>query len=340
MPIDIIISPEVEIGQAVLRRLAVPGAFDVVPFAEGRIQLLGIDIEEDGPLVGTPISQIAALFPGLHAQVVGIMRAGQTFAPTPNDPLEEGDHAYIVTETEHATRLLDVIGKRTDSARQIVIIGGGSIGRYVASQLEDQRGVRVRIVELNQKTAEEAAVQLRKTVVLHGDAMNTALQDEAGVPDAELVLCLTDSDQTNILASVLAKSLGAKQVGALINDVSMQALRDELDIDMVVDPRGSTVSSILRHVRRGRILDVHTLEGGGAEVMEGEVLETSPLAGKPVSFAEDRDGVSIGALVRGVDILLPQPDMVIRPGDRVIMLAESDALASAEQLFRVSMDYF
>ena len=340
MPIDIIISPEVEIGQAVLRRLAVPGAFDVVPFADGRIQLLGIDIEEDGPLVGTPISQIAALFPGLHAQVVGIMRAGQTFAPTPNDPLEEDDHAYIVTETEHATRLLDVIGKRTDSARQIVIIGGGNIGRYVASQLEEQRGVRVRILELDQKVAERAATQLRRTVVLHGDAMSADLQDEAGVPNAELVLSLTDSDQTNILASVLAKSLGAKQVGALINDLSMQALRDELDIDMVVDPRGSTVSSILRHVRRGRILDVHTLEGGGAEVMEGEVLETSPLAGKPVSFAEDRDGVSIGALVRGAEILLPKPDMVIRPGDRVIMLAESDALHSAEQLFRVSMDYF
>jgi len=188
--------------------------------------------------------------------------------------------------------------------------------------------------------AEEAATELRRTVVLHGDAMSADLQIEAGVPNAEIVLCLTDNDQTNILSAVLAKSMGAKAVGALINEVSMQDLRDELDIDMLIDPRGSTISSVLRHVRRGRIIDVFELEGGGAEVMEGEVLETSPLSGKPISFADNEDGIAVGAVYRAGQVLPPTPDLIIKPGDRVVLLSDSASLEDVEQLFRVSMDYF
>ena len=340
MPIDIIISPEVEIGRAVLRRLAVPGARDVVPFAEGAVQLLGVEITEDTPIIATPISQISGLFPDLLARVVGIKRDGTIFAPTPTDPLEVGDTAYIVTETAQSRRLLDILGKTEEAARQIIIIGGGNIGRYVAQQLESRRDIRVRLIELDKTIAESAATELKRTVVLHGDAMGAELQDEAGVPTADFVLCLTDNDQTNILSGVLAKSLGAKAVGALINELSMQALKDELDIDMVIDPRGSTVSSVLRHVRRGRIIDVFELDSGGAEVMEGEVLETSPLAGKPVSFAEAEDGVAIGAIIRGDAIITPAANVIVKPGDRVILLAEAGSLEDVEQLFRVSMDYF
>lgn len=339
LPIDIIISPEVEIGQSVIRRLSRPGARDVIPFAEGQVLLLGIDIGEDSPIVATPIGQLTSLFPDLLAVVVGIKREETVFAPTAPDPLEVGDVAYIVTRHDQADRLLEIMGVAEPSARQIVIIGGGNIGRYVAAQLEKQRNVRVRIIELDKQTAENAAVALKRTVVLHGNAMSADLQDEAGVPDAELVLCLTNSDETNILSAVLAKSLGAESVGALINDVSMQRLRDELELDMLIDPRGSTISSVLRHVRRGRILDVYELEGGGAEVIEGEVLETSSMAGKPVSFAET-DGVKVGAIVRGREVFEPTADFVVRAGDRIILLSESDALVDAEQLFRVSMDYF
>ena len=340
LPIDIIISPEVEIGRTILRRIAVPGARDVVPFADGRLQLLGVEIEEDTPIVATPIAQISGLFPDLLARIVGIRRDGRLFAPTPTDPLEAGDTAYIITQSDQSARLLDILGKTEESARQIVIIGGGNIGRYVASELEERRGLRVRMIEIDKTVAETAATQLRKTVVLHGDAMSAELQDEAGVPTSELVLCLTDNDQTNILAAVLAKSLGARAVGALINEVSMQSLRDELDIDIVVDPRGSTVSSILRHVRRGRIIDIFEIDAGGAEVMEGEVLETSPLAGKTVAFADEEDGINIGAVIRDGEVVPVTLDLSIRPGDRIILLAESDALEDVEQLFRVSMDYF
>ena len=340
LPIDVIISPEVEIGKSILRRLNMPGAFDVVPFAEGRVQLLGIKITEDTPIIDTPIRQITDLFSGLHAVVVGIKRDGEVFAPTGDDPLTPGDEAYFITLAEHAQRLLEIIGNTTVKARQIVIVGGGHIGAYVAGELETMAGVRARMIELDKTRAEKTAESLRKTVILHGDAMNAQIQEEAGVANAEFVLCLTDDDKTNILTAVLSKKLGAKRAASLINEVSMQNMKTELGLDMIIDPRATTVSSILRHVRRGRILDVFSIEEGAAEVMEGEVLETSPLSGKKIADAEIGEGIAIGAVIHAGNVLYPKPDLVIRPGDRIVLLAEVAALKTVEQLFRVSSDYF
>ncbi|WP_409433721.1 Trk system potassium transporter TrkA [Litorimonas sp. RW-G-Af-16] len=340
MPIDIIISPEIEIGKAILRRLNTPGAFNVVPFGEGRVQFLGVRITNDCPIIETPIKQIPDLFTGLHAAIVGIKRDGEIFAPTQDDPLEPGDDAYFVTRAEHASRLLEVIGTREAKARHIVIVGGGNIGAYVAGQLEAVSGLRVRIIESNKDRAEYAARNLSRTVILNGDAMNAEIQEEAGVGHAEMVICLTNDDKTNILSAVLAKKLGAKHTISLINEVSMQDMQTELGIDMVIDPRASTISSILRHVRRGRILDVYTLEQGGAEVMEGEVLDTSPLAGKSLRDAGLEDGIAIGAVINKTGVVFPDPDLQIKAGDRIILLAERAALKGIEAMFRVSTDYF
>jgi len=169
--------------------------------------------------------------------------------------------------------------------------------------------------------------------------MNAEIQDEAGVPNAELVLCLTDDDKTNILAAVLAKKLGAKRTASLVNELSLQGVKSELDIDLIIDPRATTLSSILRHVRRGRILDVFSIDEGRAEVMEGEVLETSPLAGKALKDAALDVGIVIGAVIHDGRVLMPDPELVIRPGDRIVLLAENSALKSVVQLFRVSLDY-
>lgn len=340
MPIDIIISPEIEIGKAILRRLNTPGAFNVVPFGDGRVQFLGVRIEEDCPIINTPIKQIPDLFTGLHAAIVGIKRDGEIFAPTPDDPLNEGDDAYFVTKAEHAARLLEVLGARETKARHIVIIGGGNIGSYVAKELEGVAGMRVRMIERNKEQAEFTAEALTQTVILHGDGMSAELQEEAGVSNSEMVICLTDDDKTNILSAVLAKKLGARHSISLINELSMQDMQSELGIDMVIDPRASTVSSILRHVRRGRILDVYTLEHGGAEVIEGEVMETSPLTGKALKDAGFSEGVAIGAIIHDGRVLPPDPELVIRQGDRIILLAEKSTLKDVEAIFRVSAEYF
>ena len=340
MPIDIIISPEIEIGKAILRRLNTPGAFNVVPFGDGRVQFLGVRIEEDCPIINTPIKQIPDLFSGLHAAIVGVKRDGEIFAPTPDDPLNVGDDAYFVTKAEHAARLLEVIGARETKARHVVIIGGGNVGRYVAEELERVSGMRVRMIERDKVQAERVAEALTQTVILNGDGMSAELQEEAGVGNSEMVICLTDDDKTNILSAVLAKKLGAKHTISLINELSMQDMQSELGIDMIIDPRASTVSSILRHVRRGRILDVYTLGHGGAEVIEGEVMETSPLTGKPLKEAGFEEGVAIGAVIQGGRVVFPDPELVIRQGDRIILLAEKSTLKDVEATFRVSAEYF
>jgi len=340
MPIDIIISPEIEIGKAILRRLNTPGAFNVVPFAKGQVLLLGVKINEDCPIIDTPIRQIPDLFEGLHAAIVGIKRDEAIFAPTPDDPLNIGDDAYFVTKTEHAARLLEIIGTRRQRARQVVIIGAGNVGQYVASELESLSDMRVRMIEQNQNVAEQAAESLSRTVILNGDAMNAAIQDEAGVGNSEVVISLTNDDKINLLSAVLAKKLGANHTISLINEPSMQSMQSELGVDMVIDPRASTISSILRHVRRGRILDVYSLEQGSAEVMEGEVLETSPLSGKALRDAELPADITIGAVIHKGVVQFPHPDLIVRQGDRVVLLAEMSALKEIEAMFRVSTDYF
>lgn len=340
MPIDIIISPEIEIGKAILRQLNTPGAFDVVPFNNGTVQLIGINIAENCPIINMPIQQIGELFPGLNATIVGISRDQQLFAPTQDDPLAVGDDAYFIVETAHASRLLDIMGTVKEKARHIVIVGGGNVGSYVARELEKVSGVRVRMIEKDKPRAERTAEQLKRTVVLNGDALNVNILEEAGVNDAQTVLCLTNDDKTNILAGLMAKSVGAKQVFSLINDVAFLNMKSSLNIDMIIDPRSTTVSSILRHVRKGRILDVFAIGDGAAEVMEAEVLETSPLAGRTLKEAAIPEGIAIGAIIRDGNFLQPHAELSIKIRDRVILLCEKDALKLVEQLFRVSADYF
>ena len=340
MPIDIIISPEIEIGKAILRRLNTPGAFDVVPFGNGLVQLIGIQVDEDCPITNMPIQQISELFPNLKASLVGVFRDKQFFATDPDDQLVVGDNAYFIVESAHARRLLDIIGTNEEKARHVVIFGGGNVGSYVARELEKVSGVRVRIIEADKARAENAAEQLKNTVVLCGDALSATVQEEAGVRDAQSVLCLTNDDKTNIIAGIMAKSFGAGQVFSLINDISLLDIKPSLDIDMIIDPRATTVSSILRHVRKGRILDVFALEGGAAEVMEGEVLDTSPLSGKRLDEAVIPDGIVIGAIIRDGDVLQPSPDLIVHTYDRIVLLADITALKHVEHLFRVSADYF
>ena len=200
--------------------------------------------------------------------------------------------------------------------------------------------MRVRIIERDKKRAENAAERLSRTVILNGDAMDAEIQEEAGVAKAEMVISLTNNDSVNILSAVLASKLGARTTISLINELSMQEMQSELGIDMIIDPRASTISSILRHVRRGRILEVYSLEQGGAEVIEGEVLDTSPMAGKALGDVAMSEGVAIGAILADGEVFFPSPEFVLRPGHRVVLMAEKGALESIMTMFRVSSDYY
>ncbi len=341
LAIDIIISPEIEVARAIGRRLKVPGAFDMIPLADDKVRLIGVRCEQDCPIVNTPLRQLTGLFPDLNIVVVGIVRGASAFAPSGDDSMLVGDEVYFVADSEHVARALLLFGHDETAHRRVVILGGGNIGLFLAQELEKGEAVvSAKIVEFNQARAEFIAEQLGKTVVMHGDALDPDMLEQANIAAAEAVLAVTNDDETNILASLLAKRAGAKRAVTLINKPSYSSLVTSLGIDVVVSPRAITVSTILQQVRRGRIRSVHSLREGFGEIIEAEALETSSLVNKPIREAELPDGVIIGALVRGKQVIIPRADAVARPGDRVVLFATYDAIKSVEKMFAVRLEYF
>lgn len=341
MPIDEIISPELEVANSIMRRLAVPGAFVTYNFEGGKVQLVGTHLQEDCPVLNTPLRQLTELFPDLAAIVSGISRDNKMIIPSPSEQLVAGDNIYFIADRDHVARTLDIFGHEEVEARRVIILGGGNIGLYLARQLEASPSrVNVKIIEQNKTRAEFVADQLSRTVVLHGDGLNREILIEAGVSEAETIVALTNRDQVNILASVLAKKEGCQRALCLINDRAYSSLSEGLGIDAFIDPRATTVSTILRHVRRGRIRDLQSIENGAAEVIEAEALETSTLVGMPLREANLPDGIIIGSIIRGDEVIVPRGSTVIETGDRVILFAEREMVKEVERMFRVSLEYF
>lgn len=340
LPIDVVISPELEVGRAILQRVETPGAFNTAVFSGGRVQLLGLRLDENSPVAGSTTEQLMELFPDLRLAVVGVQREKTLFIPEMTDPLLAGDDVYVVTESKQVRRILDIFGRDSEKARRVVVIGGGNIGLYVARALERAGGVKVRLIERDKAQAEAAADKLKRTVVLYGDALDTKLLKEAGVQDAELVVCVTNDDKVNMLSAVMSKREGAERTLSLINERTFEGLRKPLGIDVLIDPRAATVSTILQHIRRGRITGLQSLGGGQAEAVEGIALKTSPLVGKSIDALDLPDGVALGAVVREGEVILPCDEGRVRENDRVLLFCNKALIPKVEHLFRVSLDYF
>jgi len=340
LPIDVTISPELEVSRSILQRLETPGAFATAPFANSRVQILGLRVDEQSPVAGSSRDQLLELFPDLGFDLVGIQRDKTIFIPGATDQLMPGDDAYVSVKAAHVKRALDVFGRSAQRARRVVIIGAGNIGLYVARALERVSGVRVRIIERDKAQAERAADVLRKTVVLHGDGMDRDILREAGVEDAELALCLTNDDKVNLLSAVMAKGEGAERSVCLVNEEAFKSVRSALGLNVMIDPREVTVSTILQHIRRGRITGLQSLAGGAAEALEGVALATSPLVGKSLNGLELPEDVAICALVRGDAVHFARDAVQIEENDRVVFFALKGAVPKVEQLFRVSLQYF
>ncbi len=341
MPIDVIISPELEVGRAVMRRLKMPGALEAIPFGDGHITFLGIALEDDCPVVNTPLRQLTDLFPDLTAVVTGIQRGDRLFVPDSGDQMMVGDIAYVVSDTTQTRRVLSLFGHEEKTARRVVIVGAGNIGRHVAQELETEHTkVKVKIIEADKATAVIAADELSRTVVLHGNALDEEVLREAGADSAETLIALTNDDKVNILSSVMAKQLGCGRAIALINNRSYANLMGPMDIDAFVNPRATTVSTVLRHVRRGRIRGVSSVQDGKAEVIEAEALATSTLVGRPLRDADLPNGMRIGAILRGTRVIVPRGDTEVHAGDRVVIFALADEVSHVERMFRVSIEFF
>ncbi|MEN3791481.1 Trk system potassium transporter TrkA [Fulvimarina sp. MAC3] len=341
MPIDVIISPEIEVGEMVLRRIALPGAMDAVRFADNSIAMIAIECREDCPVVNTPLGQLTDLFPDLNATVVGILRGTGLFIPSSTDQMVPGDVAYVVVERAHVKRTLGLFGHLEPDATRIVIVGGGNIGLYVAGEME-RRNLRakLRVIEANRDRAVAIADQLKRTIVLHGSGLDQNLLREADIEESDLIVSLTNDDKVNVLASVMGKRLGCNGNLALLNDADFQGLTRPLEIDAFINPKSVTISRVLQHVRRGRIRAVHSIQNGLAEAIEAEALETSPIVGVPLRDLDLPENLRIGSIYRAGAYVKPTGATKIRAKDRVVIFAKSGAVRRVEQMFRVSLEFF
>ena len=341
MPIDVIISPEVEVAGAVTRRLEVPGALDLTGFADDKVRLVGVRLDETCPVVNTPIGQLNELFPDLDITIVYIVRGDQTLYPARMEQLLPGDEIYFIADTAQLGRAMALFGHEEEEARRLIIVGGGNIGLMIARQIETANPtVNLKLIEYDKARAEFVADQLDGTIVLNGYALDTDILEEANVSSAETIIAVTDNDEVNVLASVLAKRHGCLRAVTLINASTFGPLISPLGIDASVSPREITVSSILQHVRRGRIRSVYSLRGGEAEVIEAEAMATSPLVGIALKDAKLPKGALVGALVRDGEVIIPRGNTVIKEHDRVVIFAPHDVVKKVERLFAVALGFF
>ncbi len=341
LPIDVVISPEIEVARAIIRRLRVPGAFEMIPLVGDKVKLVGVRCTETCPIVNTPLRQLTQLFPDLSIVIVGIMRDARPIVPTSEDQMLPGDEVYFVVDSDQLPRAMAAFGHEEAAARKLLIFGGGNVGQFLAQEIEREYDwVKAKIIEANTERAERAASLLSRTVVLHGDVLDSEILEEAGVESTETVVAVTNDDETNILSCLLAKRHGSQRTMALINKPSYESLVNTLGIDVVIVPGNITVSTILLHVRRGRIHSVHTLREGFGELIEAEALETSPLVGPPLKDVKLPPGVLLGAIVRGGKMICPRSTTIVQPKDRIVLFAAKEAIRKVEQMFSVQLEYF
>ncbi|MFZ0692887.1 MAG: Trk system potassium transporter TrkA [Alphaproteobacteria bacterium] len=341
MAIDVIISPEIEIARAIARRLQAPGSFEMIPLIDGKVRVIGVRCGTDCPLINTPLRQLTGLFPDLNIAILVILRQGRPLFVSGESQMLAGDDVYFAVDSDHVSRVMAAFGHEEPEARRVVIVGAGNIGIFLAQSIEaSQPGANVKVVESNRTAAERASQALSRTTVLVGDVLDSDILAEANVNNAETIVLVTNDDEVNVLAALLAKRQGCRRAVALINNPVFGPLITNLGIDVAVSPRAITVSTILQHVRRGRIRSVHSLGEGVGEVIEGDALETSSLVGNPLKDIDLPTGVVIGALVRGEDVIIPRGDTVIKTGDRIVLFAGAEAVKKIEKMFSVRLEYF
>ena len=341
MPIDVVISPELEVAAAALRQLAAPATFDSEPFLQGDLEMMGIVLDEDCAVLNTPLRQLSELFPTLRAIVSAIRRNGRLFSVSPDDQLLAGDQIFIFTHKEDLNRSLEIFGKANKKRERVIIIGGGNVGLAVAQNLENQtERIRAKLIEKDRDRAENAAEALERTIVLHGDGLDMDLLQEANLKTADAVLAVTDDDKTNLLVCTRVKAAGCSVAIALVNDPTLSSLLEPLNIDAFIHPRATTVSSILRHIRHGRVRQVYSIGDAEAEVIEAQVMSASLIAGVKIRDIDFPEGAMIAAVQKGENILLPNGDTRLDEGDIVVIFSLVSDVPEVERLFQVSINHF
>jgi len=344
LPIDVIISPEIEIAKSLQRKLEAPGALDNVPFANNKIRLLEILIDANCPIKDIKLNELTKKFPKLNSNIMGVIRDEKFILLKKTDVMLKDDKAYVVINASQMNETLTAFGHTEKISNKILIIGGGNIGFNLAKNLEESfDAARVKIIEKDKERAELIASQLNNTIVINGDALDEEVLLEANLEEVQTVLALTNDDEDNLMVSVLVEKfakdndeLSDKRTMALINKPNYSLLQRSLKIDDFIDPRMNTVSSILKHIHKGTIENAYSILNGEYEIIEAEIIETSELVNKELKNSNLPDEIRIGAVLRGDEVIIPRSNFVFKKQDIVVLLAKKDFLHVVENMFRIS----
>lgn len=333
MPVDVIISPEIEVAESVLRILNIPGAFDATEFAHGQITMVGVRVGKDSPVNDVPLQYLSegAAFGFV---VTAIYRNERAIVPRGSDHLEEGDEVYFVCHTDDLLDVMTMMGyEQPLKTKRAMVLGGGHIGVEVAKRLEQEK-VNVRLLDRSHTRCDFLSDLLNKTTVIHGDAMDKDLLEQENIAGMDAVIAVTSDDSVNIVSSILAQQMGAESVVTRINRSDFTPIVESVKLPKIISPLEITASRILQHVRRGHIHSLYTIHGGHAQMIEAQVRKHSVITGNQIQDVKLPEGVIIAAIFTpGEGVVLPKPDTVIRENDRVILFSTVEQVADVEVLF-------
>lgn len=337
--LSLVINPEVEVVKMIVRLLEVPGAVDVVDFAEGRVRLIGLKINPDSRLMGLSMVELRQLDPDRHVLIAAIYRDNQVIIPHGKTRFQAGDLAYVVTVAEEVEEALRFFGLTPSPIRSAFIIGGGQVGSLLAQNLE-KKGIKIKLVDRSAERCQQLSERLSKTIVLNGDGTDQELLQEEHAADSDVFIALTNDEEENVLSCLLARRLGARQAITRINKFAYVPLVTAIGLETVVSSRLSAVSAILRHIRRGKVISAAALKGEDAEAIEFAALQTSEIVGRPLQDIKFPRHAIIAAIVRGSEVIIPRGTTVIQPDDRIIVFARREAISKVEQALMVKLEYF
>ncbi|MBU4258280.1 MAG: Trk system potassium transporter TrkA [Proteobacteria bacterium] len=337
--IDTLINPEIEVVKTIDRLMSMPGAVDVGKFANGRVKFIGINLDKEARLAGSRLHEIPAMLGKPGPLIVAVIRDEELIIPRGDDRLMPGDLVYFISEEDNILDTLAIFDKHAEPVNRVLIVGGGRIGSRLATLLDD-KPIYTKLIEKNPDRCTKLAEKLNKVVVLHGDGSDQGLLNEENIQETDFVITLTDDEEINILASLLAKRMGAKKTITKISKFSYFSLMSMIGIEQVVSPRLSAINTILQHIRRGKVLSSISIKGEQAEFMEAVALETSEIVGKPLKNISFPKGALVTSIIRNDNIIIPSGDSVIEPDDRIIIFATMQAIPKIEKILTVKLEYF
>ena len=342
LPIDVLISPEEIVTNYIGNIIEFPGALQVLDFADGRAVLVGLKAYYGGPLVGHELKDIRKHIPNIDTRVAAIYRRGRAILPMAHTVIEADDEVFFIAAREHITHVIRELRTVDKKNKRIIIAGGGNIGKRLAERLEGRH--QVKIMERNAERARYLSQALTSTVVLLGDSANEELLLEENIESMDVFCSVTNDDEANILSAMLAKKLGARKVMSIINRPAYVDLMENQEaIDVAISPEQVTIGALLTHVRRGDVVSVHSLRRGAAEAIEAIAHgdeNTSKVVGRSIQQIGLPEGTTIGAIVRGKDVIIAHHDTVIEAEDHVILfLIDKSKIHEVERLFQVGITF-